>query len=188
MDYEQDFATVNLILETSFETRGVDAFVLSLIKAEKQIRRVFTFLIFQNPAFTSKDYWSLRETLANNKRIYFKGFIKGINLILPKQLKEIYGDKYDDDIYQLLEFTKERNKIFHGQITFNGLDREDLITRVDYIKIWCKNLAEKLNLEIGYDGFSHSYHKSNLILTLNSLNKFDTIEKYRAFLKSEIQI
>ncbi|HEY8659027.1 MAG TPA: hypothetical protein VIL78_08315, partial [Hanamia sp.] len=67
MDYEQDFATVNLILETSFETRGVDAFVLSLIKAEKQIRRVFTFLIFQNPAFTSKDYWSLRETLANNK-------------------------------------------------------------------------------------------------------------------------
>ncbi|WP_028526372.1 hypothetical protein [Runella limosa] len=187
MDFQQDFGTVDIILNSDFETRGVDAFALSLIKAEKQARRIFTFLIFQNPAFSIFDYSELRSTLATNKNLYFDGFIKGIDLILPRQLKQVYGADYDKDIRDLILFTKDRNKIFHGQVTLGGLSRNDLIDRVTHIKKWCKHLGETIKAEIGYDGFSDSYKKSQTELKLNNLNKFDTIAKYEQFLKKEMQ-
>lgn len=57
----------------------------------------------------------------------------GINLILPRQLKEICGADHDNDICNLIPFTKDRNKIFHRQNTSTGLSREDLIDRVIHI-------------------------------------------------------
>ncbi|MCZ8284026.1 MAG: hypothetical protein O9353_01105 [Bacteroidia bacterium] len=41
--------------------------------------------------------------------------------------------------------------------------------------------------EIGYDGFSDSFVKSKMKLDLKNINKFDTLEKYRTFLKEELQ-
>lgn len=187
MNFIQEFETVDLILKTSSETRGVDAFILSLVKAEKQIRRIFTFLIFQNPPYTFADFRSLRTTLANNRRIYFLDFIKGIDLILPKTVKDIYGANYDLDLAKFLLYTQDRNKIFHGQITDAGLSRLDLIIRVDDIKKWCNHLGAELNKEIGYDGFSQSFKKSNVNLGLRNLEKFETISKYELFLRAEIQ-
>jgi len=187
MNYDQDFATVNLILDSDFETRGVDAFILSLIKAEKQMRRIFTYLIFQNPAYNPSHYTDLRNTLAANKRIYFEGFIKGFNLISSKSLSEIYGENYVNDIAYLINFEKDRNKIFHGQITSIGLKRDDLISRVNHIKKWCKNLADKIDNEIGYDGFGDSLRKSKSKLELKNEDRFDTFEKYANFLKTELQ-
>ena len=187
MNYSEDFATVDLILKSSLETRGVDAFTLSLIKSEKQIRRIFTFLIFQHNSYSIKDNKVLRQTLANNRNIYFNGFINGINLILPKTLKEIYGQDYDNDFRNLNEFTKDRNKIFHGQITAKGLSRKDLIIRINHIQKWCETLGNNVKYEIGYDGFSDSFNKSPLDLTLNNLDKFDTIDNYKLFLKKELQ-
>jgi len=182
MNYNQDFETVNLILASNSETRGVDAFTLSWIKAEKQMRRVFTFLIFQNPNYNKDSLFDLRRTLAENKNIYFRHFIKGINLILSKQIKDIYGDNYDEDIIKILSFAKDRDKIFHGQITASGLTRDDLLKRVDHIKRWCKKLDDKLSSEIGYNGFSNSFCKSTIDLTINNLEEYETIAKYKAFL------
>lgn len=187
MSYTQEFATVSLILDSNLETRGVDAFILSLIKAEKQIRRVFTFLVFQNPSYTLSNFVDLRNTLADNNRVYFEGFIRGIDLILSRTLKDIYGTNYDSDIATLVDFTKDRNKIFHGQITANGLKRENLLEKITHIKTWCETLANKLNPEIGYDGFSNSFIKSSSKLTLNNFEKFNTIENYKKFIKDNLQ-
>lgn len=187
MDFKQGFATVDLILNSSLETRGVDAFILSIIKAEKQMRRIFTFLIFQHNSYTIADFKDLRKALADNKQVYFDGFLKGIDLILPRTLKEIYGEDYDRDILDLQNFTKDRNKIFHGQITANGLTREDLIEKVNHIKKWCETLGNRLRIEIGYDGFSDSFQKSSVILILKNLDKFDTIENYKNFIKDNLQ-
>jgi len=184
MEFEDDFATVDLLLSSNFETRGVDAFILSLIKAEKQLRRIFTFLVYQNPTFGIQQYSDLRKTLAANKKIYFTQFIDGINFILPKKLKTIYGNDYDSDLALFIQFTNDRNKIFHGQITSLGLSREDLLFNVDKIKCWCKILGEKMLQEIGFSGFGASYFKSQLDLNLRNLEKLDTISKYEAFLIS----
>jgi hypothetical protein len=130
----KEFSTVELILGSNCETRGVDAFILSYIKAEKQIRRVFTFLIFQNNSFSHLDILELRKALAYNRKIYLNGFLKGINLIITKSLEDIYGDGYNEHFILLKKYEKERNKIFHGQITEIGLSRYELIEKVDHIK------------------------------------------------------
>ncbi|MBL0056739.1 MAG: hypothetical protein IPP31_11280 [Chitinophagaceae bacterium] len=187
MNFTEQFASVDLIINTNFETRGVDAFALSLIKAEKQIRRIFTFLIFQNPTYSLSDLRQLRTTLANNRRVYFQGFIAGINLILPRDLQTIYGADYIIDLNKFLLYTQDRNKIFHGQITDAGLSRADLMARVDDIKKWCKHLGTEVQKEIGYDGFSQSYIKTATPLALNNLNRFDTIVNYEQFLRTEVQ-
>ena len=81
MSYENEFLTVDLIVKSSAETCGVDAFALSLIKAERQIRKLFTYLMFQFPAFSSSDYDGFRGVLADSKKVYFEGFVRGIDVV-----------------------------------------------------------------------------------------------------------
>src|ERR1051326_5074316 len=64
MSFEAEFSTVDVLLASNAETRGVDAFALTLIKAERQLRRVFTFLIYQQPAFRHEHVPALRHALA----------------------------------------------------------------------------------------------------------------------------
>ena len=68
---------MDAVLACSAESRGVAAFALSVIKAERQIRKLFTHLVFQAPAFDSADIQNLRKVLADNRDVYFEGFIAG---------------------------------------------------------------------------------------------------------------
>ena len=65
MNYADEFKTVDIILESAARTRRVDAFTLSLIKAERQIRKLVTHLVFQFPCFGISDVPRLRRTLVN---------------------------------------------------------------------------------------------------------------------------
>lgn len=47
MNTNHEFDTVGLIVNSTSETRGVDAFALATIKAERQLRKLFTHLVFQ---------------------------------------------------------------------------------------------------------------------------------------------
>lgn len=75
MSFKDEFVTVDLIKAFNAETGGVDAFALALIKAERQMRKLVTHLVFQFPCFQSNDVIKLRTALANNPRVYFEGFI-----------------------------------------------------------------------------------------------------------------
>lgn len=184
LNLDHEFGTIDLLVNSSFETRGIDSFSLALIKAERQMRRLFTFLIFQNTSFQHKDVMVLRKVLFENKKVYFEDFIKGINLIMTKPLQDIYGVNYSDDLASIKDYIQIRNKIFHGQLTDKRLSRKDLIEFVEKIKNWCSNVSLCMENEIGYDGFGrNSYQKSSNKLSLRSLDKFDTIDKYKAFLK-----
>ena len=185
MNYTEEFGTVNLILESEFETRGIDAFAISILKMERQIRRIFTYLIYQSNNYSVGDGLKLREVLAKNGRVYFSSFINGINKIYGKSVKEVYGNDYEVDIKLITEFLKERNKIFHGQITAKKLTRKELIDRVNIIKKWCKTIADNFKLEIDYDGFErNAYKKSKKILNLRGEQKFNTLIEYEKFLKN----
>lgn len=183
-NYKEEFKTVDSLLESNFETRAIDAFVISLIKVERQIRRIFTFLIYQNENYKRSDGIKLRETLANNNKIYLKHFIKGIDKCYSKTVEQVYGKDYSNDLKVIDEITKDRNKIFHGQVTNKRLNREDLIKKTNLMKKWCNNLADKFLGEIGYDGFGrNAYRKSKAKINLVDTNEFDTLEKYVDFLK-----
>jgi len=188
MNFKHDFGTIELILSSDFETRGVDAFCLSLLKVEKQMRKIFTYLIYQNDNFNCSHYTELRNILADNTKVYFDGFIIGINLILDKSIEDIYGTTYNKDLKLLNEYILDRNKIFHGQITKKELSREELQDRVETIKRWCETLSTNMNKEIGYDGFGrNSFQKAKVKFVINNKDKFDTLEKYKNFINDNIQ-
>ena len=161
--------------------------VIDLIKAERQVRKLFTFLVFQNPVYKVGDSKMLKEVLANNKHVYFRDFINGIDLIITHSIENSYGIDYQEDLNKLLEFIEIRNKLFHGQLTNYNLTREELILKTEEIKNWCYKLSIAMINEIGYDGFErNSFHKSKLILNLHNFEHFDSVEKYELFIETHL--
>ena len=133
--HTDEFSTVDLILKSQSETCGVDAFALSLIKAERQARKLFTYLIYQFPAFSPSDKKGLRQTLAANGQVYFEGIIAGLDALSPMPVKELVGREYQRLRSRLAEFGKHRNKIFHGQLTADCLSRDYLFRAVKDIRL-----------------------------------------------------
>lgn len=189
MSYKQEFETVDLILASSAETRGVDAFSLALIKGERQVRKLVTHLVFQFPCFTGHDIGNLRETLGKNRRVYFEGFIRGFDALYPRTVEDLIGAGYTqlrDRIDKAVDF---RNKIFHGQLTGEHLTREDLLGYVGEIRTWCESLANGACRELKYDGFArNSFQKSEIDDLSQRFNlPFAHVADYEAFIKKYLQ-
>jgi hypothetical protein len=185
MNFEHEFETIEILVNSNLETRGIDAFTLALIKTERQIRKLFTFLIYQHPNYSTKDIYKLRDILAKNRNMYFDNFIKGIDLIYSKTIKEVYGKDFDNHLKKLIEYKSDRNKIFHGQLTNKYLDREELLERIEIIKYWSKTLATKYSSEIGYDGFGrNSFQKSHTKISFRNQDEFSDFSRYSKLLKS----
>jgi hypothetical protein len=189
MNFETEFKVVDLILGSEFETRGVDAFSLSILKMERQIRRIFTHIVFQHHSFKDSDIQTLIDKLAGNKKIQFKHFIPAINLLYPKTVEAIYGENYSDSKNRIDAAEEIRNKIFHGQPTGMGLARHELIEVVFNIRCWCTNLATSFNQEIGYDGFARdSYQKSALPEAFKYITwPFNSVDEYSMFLGKVVE-
>lgn len=184
-----EFVTVRLILGSSAETRGVDAFALSVIKAERQIRKLFTHLVYQFPAFGPADWASLRNTLAASRRVYFNGFVAGFDALYPRSVQALVGQKYASLKARLDEAIDYRNKIFHGQLTSRVLTRQDLEALVADIEAWCTTLARNALAEFGYDGFGrNSLHKSAIAdLAARFKIQFTSVADYAAFIRAQME-
>ncbi|HEV3313115.1 MAG TPA: hypothetical protein VG815_21605 [Chloroflexota bacterium] len=114
MTLATEFKTVDLIVQSDADTRGVDAFALSLIKAEKQLRRLVTHLVYQFPAFTVAHISQLRAALFRNKKVYAEGFIPGFNALYRTSLKALIGQDYDHLFTRFTEATSTETKSFMG--------------------------------------------------------------------------
>jgi hypothetical protein len=159
--YIEEFETVDLLVKSKAGTRGVDAFSLSLIKAERQIRKLVTHLVYQFPCFGPSDVPNLRQTLYNNRCVYFDGFEKGFDALYPHSVSNLIGPEYQRLKDRIGEATGHRNKIFHGQLTSKCLSRADLEGYVDDIRAWCAALANGADGEFHYDGFGrNSFRKA----------------------------
>ena len=181
MNIDDEFATIDTLLASEAETRGVDAFALALIKAERQMRKLFTYVVFQSPVFGGRDAQGLRNALAA-RRVYFRDFVAAWDKLYTRPLKEIVGPDYDRLRAVLDQAIEYRNKIFHGQLTTKYLSRADLIAYVAQIRCWCRALAAGSQQEIGYDGFgrnsfrkSHSPLTDRLVAKMTSSQDYDTL-------------
>lgn len=188
MTVDAEFATVDLIVASQAETRGVDAFALSLIKTEKQLRRLITHLVYQFPAFTLAQVGQLRAALFKNKRVYADKFIPAFNALYNTDLKTLVGADYDHLFTRFTEATAHRNKIFHGQLTADWLTREELLAYVRDMRAWCSKVAEGAQRAFGYDGLSDSFKKS-AINDLYTRLRFSmaSVADYEAFIATHMQ-
>jgi len=188
MNITDEFTTVDLILNSSAETRAVDAFTLALIKTERQLRKLFTHLIYQFPCFAAGDVPALRKALATNNRVYFSGFIAGIDALFPVSVEQMVGSEYATLRNRIGEATAHRNKIFHGQLTLLELTREDLSALVFDIRNWCAALAAGASNEFGYDGFGrNSFQKSSISgLSHRYLCSLHGVDEYANFMRKHM--
>ncbi len=189
MNYTHEFATVDAVLACSAETCGVDAFALSVIKAERQMRKLFTYLVFQSPAFGPADVPSLLKALADNRDVYFEGFIAGWDALYPRPVCDLVGQEYQRLLARLKDATRHRNKIFHGQITGKNLSRSDLLGYVVDIRSWCSTLAESAQAEVGYDGFGRNSFRKSVVADLGRRYRvpLTSLADYEAFIHAHME-
>lgn len=189
MSVQDEFATVDLVLNSNAETRAVDAFALALIKAERQARRVFTHLVYQFPVFSQADVANLKNTLAVKRSVYFEGFLRGIDVLSGRSVQTLVGPDYPRLRQQVTVATGHRNKIFHGQLTPHSLGRAELTSLVGDLKQWCVLLAAGANAEFNYDGFvRNSFQKSSIA---NISGRFpvqlNSVADYQAFIAAHME-
>lgn len=189
MSYANEFETVDVILSSTAETRGVDAFALSLIKAERQIRRLLTHLVFQFECFSERDISQLRQVLGENRKVYFEGFERGLNAIYPDSVSTLIGEEYARLNERLIEAIRHRNKIFHGQLTSKNLSRDDLLSYVNDIRLWCSLLAHAAQAEFSYDGFGRNSFQKSKVANLSNrfLIQLGNVGDYEVFIKNHLQ-
>lgn len=186
MGYIEEFSTIEILKKSDAITKGVDSFALSIIKAERQMRKLFTFLIYQYPCFNFSDITNLRDTLSADKRIYFDGFINGFDSIYMQSICDLVGSSYITLKSRIDQAILYRNKIFHGQLTNKYLSSEDLFGYVDDISNWCEILAANAQKEIGYDGFDRNSFRKSSKNDFHNQYKFqiNSAQEYSDFLKN----
>lgn len=190
MSVEEEFATVALVLRSGTKTCGVDAFALSLIKAEKQARRLVTYLVYQHPWCGQATVSALKQVLESSTRVYFKGLLAGWDALYPRSVEQLVGASYTRLRARLDEASKHRNKIFHGQLTAQGLGTGDLEALVRDIHAWCDALGGGALAEVGYDGCGrNSFRKSSHATVLCSKYKVQLADvgAYRRFVQKHME-
>lgn len=112
-----EFATIESLWSSSAPTRRVDSLLLSWVKYEKQLRRLFCFLVFQHPRITQESIESVITTMAANRDLKPETFLAGIKALGVTAVPALL-DKHHQRLWpEITRIKKIRNKLMHGQIT-----------------------------------------------------------------------
>lgn len=133
---KQEFATVEGFWNSTAETRGVDALILSWTKYEKQLRRLFCFLIYQHPRIGPDNIQAVIEILAEKRDLYPQTFIDGIAKLGVTTVPELLGARYVELAGEIDRIRTYRNKLIHGQITGQNITSRQLERDVLWIVEW----------------------------------------------------
>lgn len=149
---KEEFATVEAIWQSGAKTRRVDSLLLSWIKYEKQLRRLFCFLVFQHPNITEKTITSVISAMARNSDLYPKTFIRGIRALGVTPVPALFGQNYSRLSGEVARIKRYRNKLMHGQVTGLSIQSSQLERDVKWIVQWISELAIGAEVAFGYDG------------------------------------
>jgi hypothetical protein len=159
--FKEEFLTVDAVVRSEGPTAQVDAFSLALIKAERQMRKLFTNLIYQSEAFDFTSISEIKTEIGIDRELYFEHFEIGYNKICFRATDDLIGKEYVELRGILKEATRHRNKIFHGQLTLRDLGVRELRNLHSNIRCWCDLLASGAEEFVGYDGFLRDSFRKN---------------------------
>jgi hypothetical protein len=155
----EEFATVNTLWHSAGKTRRVDALMLSWVKHEKQLRRLFCFLVFQHPEIGADNIDQVITILAENRRLYPETFIAGIEALGVTSVPDLLGSHYAKLWNEIARIKAYRNKLMHGQITGQGITSPQLERDVLWIIEWVACLATAAERTFGYDGLKRNTYR-----------------------------
>jgi len=189
--FQEEFATIDILVNSNTRTGRTDAFIVAFTKLEKQVRRLFSYTIYQNPAFTLTHYIDILAVIASKRFLDFDNYIKGFDALYPKSYENIIGNAlYASFIKTDFPRIKNiRNKVLHGQPTGQGLSTSDLKTEIVVIRDWCLQVAESMMTEIGYDGLEwNSFRKCRAKnLAANYKANISGIKELEAFIETNMK-
>lgn len=149
---KQEFATVESIWASGAETRRVDSLLLSWIKYEKQLRRLFCFLVYQHPSITERTINTVMSVMAQNNSLYPETFIRGIRALGVTPVSVLVGPNHAHLAAEIARIKKYRNKLMHGQATGLPVPSIQLERDVKLMVQWIAALAVGADAKFGYDG------------------------------------
>jgi hypothetical protein len=147
-----EFETVEALWASTGQTRRVDALVLSWVKYEKQLRRLFSFFVFQHPGIDASTIDAVIAAFADNRKLYPENFISGIKALGVTPLPKLLGKSYVPMWAEVSRIKKYRNKLMHGQLTGQGITSAQLERDVLHIVHWISAVATAADAAFGYDG------------------------------------
>jgi hypothetical protein len=179
-----EFATVEAIWHTDAETRRVDALALSWIKYEKQLRRLFSFFVFQHTNITADTLDDVIAAFADNRHLYPETFIAGIEALGLPSLPQLLGGLHGQLWPEITRIKDYRNKIMHGQLTGQKIQSPQIERDVIVIVGWISAMASAADTAFGYDGLKRNTYKlAKSCPTVHVQNfPFTTPEELKAWL------
>jgi hypothetical protein len=155
-----EFATVQAVIGSYGSTRRVDALLLTWVKYEKQLRRLFCFLVFQHSSVNETNLEEMIEVLSNNRHLYPETFQKGINQLNNGTVADLVGDRYEELAAELSRIKEYRNKLMHGQVTGQKIQSRTLEKDVRTLVDWIAALAAGADQRFGYDGIKRNTYRA----------------------------
>jgi len=155
-----EFLTVETIWHSSGSTRRVDALLLSWIKFEKQLRKLFCFLVYQHPNITRANITDIMAAMAGNRDLN-PGTLQDCTAALGvTSVPTLVGSSHGVLKKELDRIKKYRNKLMHGQISGQGIKSVQLERDVVLIIDWMSKLADGAENQFGYDGLRRDTFKN----------------------------
>lgn len=187
-DVAAEFATVDAVLASGATTRRTDALVLSWVKVEKQLRRLLSYLVYQNPAFSKNDEAAIVAVFVAHRGLYWESFIRCIDAHGPVTVRQLVGPDYDQCINGLERIRDYRNKILHGQITGQNLTSRQLEADIRFLRHWIERLAAAAHASLSYDGIGRNTFRKAKASAANAGGgyPFSTVQGFGKWLKRTV--
>jgi hypothetical protein len=184
-----EFATVVAVWNSGGETRRVDALLLSWVKYEKQLRRLFSFLVFQHPKITEQRVDGIISVLVQNQKLHPESFIRGIQELGVSTVQDLVGPKYNELEREIQRIKSYRNKLMQGQITGKNIQSAQIERDVLFLVNWIALLAEAANALFGYDGVGrNTFRAAKATIQLSVTNyPFSTPAEFKAWLRRVVR-
>ncbi|WOB06898.1 hypothetical protein [Piscinibacter gummiphilus] len=156
----QEFATVVAVWSSGGTTRRVDALLLSWVKYEKQLRRLFCFLVYQHPKISEQQVEGLVAVLVENRNLKPETFVKAIDALKVDSVATIVGEHYTRLQKEVRRIKQYRNKLMHGQISGQRITSRQIEQDVKILIEWVAALAAGSQARFGYDGIGRNTYRA----------------------------
>lgn len=158
-----EFATVDALLRLESSTRTVDAYCLSWIKFERQIRRLLVRTLRQASVFddaANGGELDVVNALSAHKDLSFDKVFRAIEKLSGYSVWHWLSDERKKVDKRLRDIQWDRNRIFHGKQTGKSKDAKSLLSDIEFVRNVCEQIADGARRDIGYDGFERNAWRS----------------------------
>jgi hypothetical protein len=183
-----EFKTVASIWNLGASTSFLDALVLCWVKHEKQLRKLFSFILYRHPFVDSGNFRDIERTMAANKRLFPESFMREIEVVGGVAIPDLVGPRYDELFRKIAQIHTYRDKVMHGQVSATGIGPKKLQDDALVIIEWIDLLGAGAEAAFGYDGVvrdSFAEAKKQEIKTIGNcpFNSLESMKNWIAGIK-----